>query len=66
MITKSSGADDQCLVYEIPEAGRLVGLNRGASYAAANRGELGTIIQFGKQKRILKVEFHRKFGLPAD
>jgi hypothetical protein len=59
-------SDQDCLVYEIPEAGKLLGLNRGASYAAANRGELGTIIQFGKQKRILKAEFNRKFGLPTD
>jgi hypothetical protein len=58
--------DDRRLVYEIPEAGALLGLNRNAAYAAANRGELGEIIQLGRQKRISKAAFHRKFELPTD
>jgi hypothetical protein len=62
----STDGDDKRLVYEIPEAGALLGLNRNASYAAANRGELGEIIQLGRQKRISKAAFHRKFQLPTD
>jgi hypothetical protein len=58
--------DDKRLVYEIPEAGALLGLNRNAAYSAANRGDLGEIIQLGRQKRISKAAFHRKFGLPTD
>ena len=61
----STDEGDKRLVYEIPEAGALVGLNRNASYAAANRGELGEIIQFGRQKRVLKASFDRKFKLPT-
>jgi hypothetical protein len=62
----SPDADDKCLVYEIPEAGALLGLNRNAAYAAAKRGELGEIIQLGRQKRVSKAAFHRKFELPVD
>jgi hypothetical protein len=65
-VSKSANEDDKRLVYEIPEAGALVGLNRNASYAAANRGELGEIVTFGRQKRVLKASFHRKFKLAAD
>ena len=61
----SADEDDKRLVYEIPEAGALLGLNRNASYAAANRGDLGDIIQLGRQKRVSKAAFHRKFELPA-
>lgn len=57
---------DERLVYEIPEAGKLLGLNRNASYAAAIRGDFGEIIQLGRQKRVSKAAFHRKFELPKD
>jgi hypothetical protein len=62
----STEGDDRRLVYAVPEAGALLGLNRNAAYAAAKRGELGEIIQLGRQKRISKAAFHRKFGLPTD
>lgn len=65
-VATSPDKDDKRLVYEIPEAGALLGLNRNASYAAAKRGELGEIIQLGRQKRVVKASFHRKFELPKD
>ena len=39
------------LVYSVPEAGAMAGLNRLASYAAAKRGEIPTI-RFGKLMRV--------------
>jgi hypothetical protein len=62
----SAEESDKSLVYEIPVAGALVGLKRNASYAAASRGELGEIVQFGRQKKVLKASFHRKFKIPTD
>lgn len=61
--TTEQGNDS--LVYEIPVAGAKVGLKRNAAYAAANRGELGELVQFGRQKKILKASFHLKFKIPA-
>jgi hypothetical protein len=67
-VTKTASKTDEGdkrLVFTVPEAGALLGLNRNASYAAANRGELGEIIQLGRQKRVSKAAFHRKFELPT-
>jgi hypothetical protein len=58
--------DDKSLVYDIPVAGALVGLKRNAAYAAASRGELGEIVQFGRRKKVLKASFHRKFKISTD
>ena len=35
--------DDTRLVYDVPEAGALLGLTRNGSYAAAARGDIPTI-----------------------
>jgi hypothetical protein len=35
--------EDKRLVYEVPEAGALLGLGRNASYEAAKRGDIPTI-----------------------
>jgi excisionase family DNA binding protein len=51
-------SNDNCLVYEVPEAGALVGLSRNASYDAAARGDLPTI-RFGKLLKVPKAAFHR-------
>jgi hypothetical protein len=48
--------------YSIPQAGRMVGLSRGASYAAAKRGEIPTI-PFGDRLVVPKAPWHRKLGL---
>jgi excisionase family DNA binding protein len=55
-------ADDSRLVYEVPEAGALLGLNRNASYQAAKRGDIPTI-RIGKLIRVPRAAFHTKFGL---
>jgi excisionase family DNA binding protein len=42
----------------VPEAGRLLGLSRNASYEAAKRGDIPTI-RIGKLIRVPKVAFDR-------
>lgn len=44
------------LVYEVPEAGAMLGLSRNASYAAAKRGDIPTI-RIGKLIRVPKAAF---------
>jgi excisionase family DNA binding protein len=53
-----STGDDQRLVYEVPEAGAMLGLTRNASYDAAKRGDIPTI-RFGKLLRVPKAAFHK-------
>ncbi|NUU39628.1 helix-turn-helix domain-containing protein [Tardiphaga robiniae] len=48
---------DSRLVYEVPEAGALLGLNKNASYKAARRGDIPTI-RIGKLLKVPKVAFH--------
>jgi excisionase family DNA binding protein len=58
-VTKSIiESEDQRLVYEVPEAGAMLGLTRNASYDAAKRGEIPTI-RFGKLLRVPKAAFHK-------
>lgn len=46
------------LVYDVPEAGALLGLSRNGSYEAAARGEIPTI-RFGRLLKVPKVAFDR-------
>ena len=46
------------LVYEVPEAGAMLGLSRNASYDAAKRGDIPTI-RIGKLIRVPKLAFQR-------
>jgi excisionase family DNA binding protein len=57
MTEKTSNSDDRCLVYQVPEAGEMLGLSRNASYEAAKRGDLPTI-KIGKLIRVPKAAFH--------
>jgi excisionase family DNA binding protein len=58
-VTKlDSSSEDQRLVYEVPEAGAMLGLTRNASYDAAKRGDIPTI-RFGKLLRVPKAAFHK-------
>jgi excisionase family DNA binding protein len=50
--------DDRRLVYEVPEAGAMLGLGRNASYEAAKRGDI-PVIKIGKLKRVPKAAFHK-------
>ncbi len=45
-------------MYEVPEAGAMLGLTRNASYDAAKRGDIPTI-RFGKLLRVPKAAFHK-------
>jgi excisionase family DNA binding protein len=53
-MTKQDG--DRRLVYGVPEAGEMLGLNRNAAYAAAKRGDI-PVIRIGKLLRVPKVAF---------
>jgi hypothetical protein len=58
---EASNGDD-LLVYTVPQAGAKIGLSRNASYDAAKRGELGTVVKVGRLLLVPKLSFHRKFG----
>lgn len=50
--------NDERLVFEVPEAGALLGLSRNASYEAAKRGDLPTI-RIGKLIKVPKLAFQQ-------
>jgi excisionase family DNA binding protein len=49
--------NDDRLVYEVPEAGAMLGLTRNGSYEAAKRGDIPTI-RIGKLLRVPKAAFN--------
>jgi hypothetical protein len=51
--------------YSIPEAGRMAGLARNASYSAARRGQIPLII-FGGKKRVPGVKWRRILAEGSD
>lgn len=50
------------LVYDVPEAGALLGLSRNGSYEAAARGEIPTI-KVGRLLKVPKAAFHKMLGI---
>lgn len=64
MVRKATDGDDKSLVYEVPEAGEMLGLGRNASYEAARRGDIPTI-RIGKLLKVPKASFHRLLEEPA-
>jgi hypothetical protein len=61
MIDRKSKND--LLVYDVPEAGAMLGLTRNGSYEAAKRGDLPTI-RIGGLIKVPKVAFHRMLEQP--
>jgi len=57
-MTETDAKGDNRLVYEVPEAGEMLGLNRNAAYAAAKRGDIPTI-RIGKLIRVPKLAFNQ-------
>jgi excisionase family DNA binding protein len=55
---------DDLLVYDVPEAGALLGLTRNGSYEAAKRGDIPTI-RIGGLIKVPKAAFHRMLDQPA-
>jgi excisionase family DNA binding protein len=47
--------------YSVPEAGRIVGLGKNASYDAVRRGEL-PVLRFGRTLRVPRPAFERMLG----
>ena len=60
-------AVDNRLVYEVPEAGALLGLSRNAAYAAAKNGTLPTI-RIGRLIRVPKEAIRKMLSdaMPTD
>lgn len=46
------------VVYDVPEAGALLGLSRNAAYEAAKRGDIPTV-KIGKLLKVPKIAFDR-------
>ncbi len=47
--------------YSVPEAGRIIGLGKNASYEAARRGEL-PVLRFGRLLRVPRAALERMLG----
>jgi hypothetical protein len=54
--------DENIVLLLWPETGRLLHLGRGATYAAAERGEIETV-DFGRLKRVPTAWLRRRLGL---
>jgi excisionase family DNA binding protein len=57
-MTDAESSLDRRLVYEVPEAGEMLGLTRNASYEAAKRGDIPTI-RIGRLLRVPRAAFHQ-------
>jgi excisionase family DNA binding protein len=57
-------SNENLLVYDVPEAGALLGLTRNGSYEAAKRGDIPTI-RIGGLIKVPKAAFHRILDHPA-
>jgi hypothetical protein len=53
-----TGNKTERLVYDVPEAGAMLGLSRNGSYEAAKRGDIPTI-KIGRLLKVPKVAFER-------
>jgi excisionase family DNA binding protein len=57
-------SNENLLVYDVPEAGALLGLTRNGSYEAAKRGDIPTI-RIGGLIKVPKAAFHRMLDVPS-
>jgi excisionase family DNA binding protein len=57
-------SNENSLVYDVPEAGALLGLTRNGSYEAAKRGDIPTI-RIGGLIKVPKAAFHRMLDQPS-
>jgi hypothetical protein len=62
---KSTGRGREPDTYSIPEAGKMAGLARNASYSAARRGQI-PLISFGGKKRVPGVKWRRILAEGSD
>jgi hypothetical protein len=51
--------DEECMTLSVPTAGKRLGLSRGASYAAATRGDLPGLIRIGRRLLVSKVALEK-------
>jgi hypothetical protein len=50
---------DECMTLTVPAWGKSWGLSRGASYAAAARGDIPGLIRIGKRLMVSKIAAKR-------
>jgi hypothetical protein len=55
--------DDQPTIPLWPDAGRALGLQRSAAYAAAARGEIPGLIRIGRRYRVATATLRAALGL---
>ena len=55
------GDRERPATYSVPEAGRIVGIGKNASYDAARSGQLPTL-RFGRKLRVPRVALERMLG----
>jgi Helix-turn-helix domain len=53
-----AGVESERLTYDVPEAGRLLGLSRNGAYAAAKAG-LIPVLNVGRRKLVPKAALHQ-------
>jgi excisionase family DNA binding protein len=58
MSQRNKRPQGHCLVYTVPEAGKLLGLTKNAAYEAAKRKDFPTI-KIGKLIKVPKAAFHK-------
>jgi len=59
--SSDSSVREKPATYSVPEAGRIVGLGKNASYDAARRGEL-PVLRFGRILRVPRAALERMLG----
>ena len=63
MTAKLEKREVECATYSLwPEAGQMVGLSKGPTYAAAQKGEIPAI-KIGDRWRVPKAALHRMLGM---
>lgn len=58
---QKSSTEKKPATYSVPEAGRIIGLGKNASYDAARRGEL-PVLRFGRLLRVPRATLERMLG----
>jgi excisionase family DNA binding protein len=60
-VIQKRGDRERPATYSVPEAGRIVGLGKNASYEAARRGQL-PVLRFGRLLRVPRAALERMLG----
>lgn len=64
-LTEAAKGPDERLTYDVPEAGRLLGLSRNGAYAAAKAG-LIPVLNVGRRMLVPKAALHQMLAAAGD